>query len=400
MPRNDKTTFVHIQERFQTRARVLYYARLALMATGLAILVVPAWYQALAQVIPYPAYWYLFLLAYHVASYLWVDKKHAETVVFISLCLDVLALVYLVVATGGMKSPLMPTQLVLTMLFALLYPSPLAIVPPLLALPVVAKIDQIVGLQTLPGDLLLIVWYCALNVAVVYTVVYLEGRERQALKEVIRLQRQRRKDALDDQRTHIAREIHDGVGAALSGVLLQAEYLNVQTRGTPLADEVAELRSAAGEGMEELRRAVSILHREFQLTIAIPDYVDDFASRQRLQAKAEVRGAELPLNAEKQLATFRIVQEALANIAKHAKAKTVDVVLEFGSDRMTLTIRDDGVGFEPGQVKSGHYGLRNMRDRATKVGGMFDIDSIPGKGTTLELSLLAEPTAMVTVGQF
>lgn len=383
----DQTVFHHVQERFATRARVLFYARLALMAIGLGVLVVPAWRLSLGIRLPEGAYWYLLVLGYQVASYLWVGRRYARAVIFASLCLDLLVNLYLVAATGGVKSPLMTTQLVFTMLFALLYPSPLAIIPPLLTLPLMAKIDQILGTQSLPGDLLLLLWYTALNITVVYVVVYLEGRERGAFQEVVRLQRQRREAALDSERTRIAREIHDSVGAALSGVMLQAEFLLGQVEGETVRAELEELRESASEGMEELRRAVSIMRHEFQLVPSVTDYLRAFGSRHHIETACEVEGMERDLDPERQLVVFRILQEALANVARHSAAGKAAVRLVFAERRVALAVSDDGKGFEAERGVAGHYGLRNMSERAAKAGGTVEIHSAPGQGTRIELEL-------------
>ena len=289
---SDPTVFRHALERFETRARALFYARLALMSIGLVALAVPAWHRALNIPMPSGVYAYLLILGYQVASYLWVGRRFARAVIFASLCLDLLVFLYLVAASGGIKSPLMPTQLVFTMLFALLYPSPLAIIPPLLTLPMVVKLDQILGTQTLPGDLLLLLWYSALNVTVVYVMVYLEGRERSAFQQVVELQHHRRESALSQERTRIAREIHDSVGAALSGVLLQVEYM-IPQRGEPRSSRPSSRSFArrAAQGIDELRRAVSVMRHEFNLGAAALDYVEGFGQRHHLQARCEYRGA-------------------------------------------------------------------------------------------------------------
>ena len=391
----DQTVHGHARERFRARARALFYARLALMAIGLGVLVVPAWHEALSVSPPLGVYGYLVLLACHVLSYLWIDRPHARTVVFVTLCLDLLALLYLVAASGGLKSPLMPAQLVFTMLFALLFPSPLHLIPPLLTLPVVAKVTQILGHHTLPRDLLVVLWYSALNVTVVYVMVYLEGRERASFQEVVRLQRQRRRDALEAERARIAREIHDSVGAALSGVILQAEYLASSDLDDEVRAEVTELREAACEGMEELRRAVSMMRHDFQLIQAVSEYVATFDQRHPLEATITVHGMEpLDLDPERQLVLFRAAQEALANVARHAACQRVEVELTFDDEQARLEVRDDGRGFDPAAVPAGHYGLRNIRERVGKVGGEAKVESTAGEGTkvVVEVPLVKEPS--------
>ncbi|MBW2734223.1 MAG: sensor histidine kinase [Deltaproteobacteria bacterium] len=379
--------FGHAQDRFQTRARALIYARLALMAIGLLVLSVAQLRRGLGITLPGGAYFYLGLLLLHAASYLWIGRAKAHIVIFVSLCVDLLVLLYLIIASGGIHSPLMAVQLVFTMLFTLLFPRPLAIIPPVLTLPILATVTQVLGTQRMFADLLLVLWYTALNLTVVYVVVYLEARERAAFDEVLRLQRLQRHQALVTERTRIAREIHDGVGAALSGILLQAEYLAGEVVEEGLVEEVAELREAAIEGMDELRRAVSMLHTEFELSSAIPDYSQAFAQRHRLEVDVEVSGLEPSLSPEAQLALFRILQEALSNALRHSKAKKVMVSVVFERTHVTLTVVDDGKGFDPAEQTPGHYGLRSMRERSSRVGGEVSIDSSPGEGARIEARL-------------
>jgi signal transduction histidine kinase len=390
-PAVDPTIHRHALERFETRARALFYARLALMSVGLGALAVPPWHRSLNIPMPFGVYAYLLILGYQVASYVWVGRRHARAVIFASLCLDLLVFLALVAASGGIKSPLMPTQLVFTMLFALLYPTPLAIIPPLLTLPVLAKLDQILGTQTLPGDLLLLLWFSALNVTVVYVMVYLEGRERSAFQQVVELQHHRRESALVTERTRIAREIHDSVGAALSGVLLQAEYLIPRAGSGELRAELDELRETAAQGMDELRRAVSVMRHEFNLSASAADYVQAFGQRHHLTARCEIEGLEPDLPPELQLVLFRVLQEALSNVARHAAAAHVEVRFRFAEDRASLEVRDDGQGFEPTSVQAGHYGLRNMSERASRLGGTLRLTSSPGQGTRLEVEVPLRP---------
>ena len=389
----EHTIHGHTRERFEVRAQALFYARLALMAIGLGVLLVPAWHQALNITLPVGVYFYLLILGYQVGSYLLVGRKGARPVLFVTLCLDLLVILYLVAGTGGLKSPLMPAQLVFTMLFALLFPSPLYLIPPLLTLPVMAKIDQILGTQTAPADLLVVLWYSALNVTVVYVMVYLEMRERQAFREVVQLHRQRRLAALEQERSRIAREIHDSVGAALSGVILQSEYLASRVEDPGVKEEMTELRAAASEGMEELRRAVSLMRKDFQLAPALGDLVSVMRQRHRLDVELECAGREpAELDPERQLVLFRIAQEALTNMARHAHSPGALVTLEFRADRVVLEVQDKGRGFDPTEVSAGHYGLRNMSERAVRVGGALEVTSAAGQGTTVRAEVPLEIT--------
>jgi signal transduction histidine kinase len=220
-----------------------------------------------------------------------------------------------------------------------------------------------------------------LNNIVLYVVVYLEGREESGFAEVLRLQRQRRRAELAEQRARLAREIHDGLGAALSSVLMQAEYLKQVTTDDNVRHELAEMRSAAEEGMEELRRAVSMMRDDFELVPALEDWAAQFSSRNRMAVRFD--GMRLPgdLSPEAQLALFRVMQEALTNAARHAGAQSVEIEVRARPGAVRLAVHDDGRGFEPDAVPAGHYGLRNMRERLARLGGALELRSRPGEGT-------------------
>ena len=155
----------------------------------------------------------------------------------------------------------------------------------------------------------------------------------------------------------------------------------------PLREEVSEIRDAAATGMAELRRAVSMLHDEFELATAIPDYVDAYAQRHHLAASCSVEGSEPRIAPERQLALFRILQEALSNVGRHANATRLTVQLRFGRAGIELSVADDGAGFVVDEVGGGHYGLRSMRERAERVGGSVDVTSAPGEGTRVAIAV-------------
>jgi signal transduction histidine kinase len=92
-------------------------------------------------------------------------------------------------------------------------------------------------------------------------------------------------------------------------------------------------------------------------------------------------------------AIYRVAQEALNNVVKHAHADEVGIRLEDGADKITLEVRDDGVGFDPRQEHPGHLGLRSMQERAARLGSALDIESDVGRGTLIRVGLIAAGTA-------
>jgi two-component system sensor histidine kinase DegS len=379
------------QDRFVARARALFYARLMFLTLGLLILAVPEWSGYFGLGSPFALAGYLTMLLYGVANYLVIDHpKAGRYVTYVTLCFDLLFMVFVVVkpqSGGGLQSPLLATQLLFTTLFVILFPRPLAILPPLLALPITTQLDLLLYRHVTAVELLTVLWYSGLNFIVVYVVVYLNERETAAHREVVALQGDLKELAVVEERNRMARDIHDGLGATLSSLIIQSEYLLQLAQEDTLRREISELKGSAEEAIEELRRSLQMMREDFELDRGLGDYVKTFGERTQLTIGFEAQGPQARLPSDVQLALFRILQECLANAAKHARAGRIDVRLEYTRTSVHLSVRDDGCGFDPSATRHGHYGLRNMRERAMKLGGELALESAPGRGTCLLLSL-------------
>lgn len=373
------------------RARALFYARLALLFIGLGILVVPAWKDFFEIETLRGLVVYMVMVAYSAVNYVVLDTpKLGARLTFVSLCMDLIVLVYLVVVSGGLQSPLLPTQLLFTTLFVMLFPRPLAVIPPLLTFPVVAKIQEILSEGWFTSqDLFLLIWYSAINCVIVYVMVYLNTREETKHREILRLQRSLKDYAVTQERTRLAREIHDGLGGTLSSLIIQAEYLQSLASDDSLRSEIGELKSSAEESIEELRRSLTMMRDDFDLVRGVEDACRKFEARTPgLAIGFHREGNELPVSPEAALTVFRVLQESLANVAKHARASRVEVTLRFDGDACSLLVADDGQGFDTGKSSPvGHYGLLNIRERAQRIGGTASVASSPGQGTRVSLSV-------------
>ncbi len=384
------------QDRFVARARALFYARMMFLTLGLLILAVPAWSGYFGLTGPFAFVGYFAMLLYSVANLLVIDHpKAGRWVTYITLCLDVALSVVLIVKPhvgGGLQSPLLATQLLFTTLFAILYPKPLAILPPLLALPITTRLDLLLNRSVTAVDLLTLLWYLALNFIIVYVLVYLNEREAAAHREVVSLQGDLKELAVVEERNRLAREIHDGLGASLSSMIIQSEYILNLAREEGLRAEIHELKLTAEESIEELRRNLRMMREDFELAQGLEDYAKTFRERTGLDIRFERTGLQRKLSPDAQLALFRILQESLSNAVKHAEAQGVQVRLDFSEDRVHLVVRDDGKGFDPSRTPRGHYGLLNMRERAMKLGGQLIVDSSPGAGAQVAFSLPCPPS--------
>lgn len=391
-----------LKERFLTRATAVFFARLAFLVLGLGILLLPSWQRAFA--VNGGRGWLVLLAAAAssgICQALASHRVQGRRVMFVTLLVDLSILLILVARSGGIQSPAMPAQLLFTIFFALLFPNPVAILPPLLMLPAAILLGQL-GLPqghkpALAADVLHLAWLAALNGVAVYVMVYLTSREEKQNREILELEQSLGKMALVEERNRLARDIHDGLGASLSGVIIQAEYLvNLTKKDPDLQAEVKELKVGAEEAIDEVRRAVSMWRDDFLLVPQLENMCSTYIARHKLPIELVVDGVPFDCAEEQELTIFRILQECLTNIAKHAHPTRVRVVVHFSHDRISLDIVDDGKGFDVTKTPKNHYGLINMKERARKANGEVGINSEPGKGTAVHLSVKPLPRVRAT----
>jgi two-component system sensor histidine kinase DegS len=380
-----------LQERFATRARALFYARMMFLTLGLCILGVPIWRNYFGFG-PLAFGGYFFMLLYSVANYLVLGQEPVDRFfTYVTLCLDLVVMIIVVSKpheAGGLANPLLATQLLFTTLFALLFPKPLAVLPPLLALPITARLDQLLDRNPTAVEVLTLMWYLGLNFIIIYVLVYLNERELAAHREVVQLESELKDLAVVEERNRLAREIHDGLGANLSSLIIQSEYVVQIAHDEAVKREVRELKQTAEEAIEELRRSLHMMREDFDLGFGLEDYVKTFGERTQLDVAFTKSGTlQRRLPPETSLALFRVLQELLSNAAKHAQNSRVEVKLDFGPERISLGVKDAGPGFDPTASKPGHYGLTNLKERAIKVGAEVTVDAKLGHGAHIVFSV-------------
>ena len=202
----------------------------------------------------------------------------------------------------------------------------------------------------------------------------------------------------ESERRAIARELHDSVGQALTAVRLHLTLLGTMAKdGSEKAGErrAAVLEQTIGmtdETLEEVRRAVMRLGPaildEIGLAEALERTCDDFAERTGLAVERDIDAGGAPLSHGLEGALYRIAQEALTNVARHAEASAVSVELGAEGDAIRLVVEDDGKGFVPGSAETSRgNGLSGMRERAELSGGSLVVTSAPGRGARLVVTL-------------
>jgi signal transduction histidine kinase len=193
--------------------------------------------------------------------------------------------------------------------------------------------------------------------------------------------------AVAEERARVAREIHDGLAQYLFAVSTHASMLE---SGAPLGETLPKLKEAAAAAQQEARFAVLALSSASgtaPFDAALRRYVEFLTADGALEVDVEIDPAIL-LAPDEQIEVFRIVQEGLANVRRHAGARRAEVWIGQRLGRRIVSVRDDGVGFD-GAGKPAGQGLKNMRLRAETIDGGFTLRSRPGRGTALEVVLRA-----------
>ena len=198
----------------------------------------------------------------------------------------------------------------------------------------------------------------------------------------------------EDERRAIARELHDSAGQALTAIRIHLQLLGESLpEASPMRPLVAQTVGMTDETLEEIRRAVRMLGPaildEIGLARALERYCDDFAERSRALVRFSVDLGDAPLSAAVESACYRIAQESLTNVAKHAAAARVSVRLAREGDLVVLEIEDDGRGFTPSEAGGDGRGLTGMRERTELLGGSLRVVSEAGAGTRVRAELPA-----------
>ncbi|KAB8140100.1 YHS domain-containing protein [Chloroflexia bacterium SDU3-3] len=197
--------------------------------------------------------------------------------------------------------------------------------------------------------------------------------------------------AQEAERSRLARELHDDIVQRLIALGHSVERAGRLMERSPdhAAEQLRETRASVTALVDDLRGIIGDLRppalEELGLLPAAQLLIQRHPA-QGVEASVAQQGAARRLAPQSELAVFRIVQEAWANIARHARASRVEIRLRYATDGLHLTIVDDGQGFTPPAPDSaaeGHWGLRGMRERAELTGGTLDVRSQPGQGTAL-----------------
>jgi nitrate/nitrite-specific signal transduction histidine kinase len=216
------------------------------------------------------------------------------------------------------------------------------------------------------------------------------GQQIGVAVENAHLYEQAEQTAILVERSRLARELHDAVTQTLFSANLIADVLPRIWKRNPEVgmQNLEELRQLTHGALAEMRtlllemRPETLQHSD--LKALLTQLADAFIGRVRVPVSLDIQGSYEPSHDVK-LVFYRVAQEALNNIAKHSGARRVEIHLECQPGQLSLCIKDDGLGFDPGSLPPGHMGIAIMRERASSIGASLQIESQVGQGTTVEL---------------
>jgi len=197
--------------------------------------------------------------------------------------------------------------------------------------------------------------------------------------------------AREDERSRLARELHDELGGLLTAAKLDVARMRSRLIGAPpeVLERMMHLVKTLDEGIALKRRIIEDLRpsslNNLGLKAALEILCTEFAERSELDVRTDIE--ELPLDDAGKLTTYRLVQEALTNVAKYASASTVHVGVAAHGGWAIIAVRDDGIGFDPNAARVAAHGLAGMRFRVQSARGQLKIKSRPGQGTTIQARL-------------
>jgi signal transduction histidine kinase len=202
-------------------------------------------------------------------------------------------------------------------------------------------------------------------------------------------------EAQEGERANLARELHDGAGQSLTSLLIRLKILQKKTEPAEIEKETGQLCDMVSETIDQIRGLAYQLRpstlEQFGLSVALRTLCEEMLPPVGIQCNYQTNAGELQLPFEVETTLYRIAQECLNNIVRHAAAERTTVELRALPYAIAMRIEDDGRGFDPKQVRhegrQNRFGLLNMQERAEMLHGFFSIESAAGAGTAVNVRI-------------
>ncbi|HXW53524.1 MAG TPA: sensor histidine kinase, partial [Myxococcota bacterium] len=207
-------------------------------------------------------------------------------------------------------------------------------------------------------------------------------------RSMVALEKKLKNLAVVEERQRMAREFHDGVGAKMASIVMQCDYIHLmQAEDARLHQEISEIKESAIESIDDMRRSISFLNGDFAIAEQIDLMIEKMMNRHHINIQKNNIDLLQRLSAPQQIACCRIIQEALTNVLKHARAQAVNVTVEKSDAYLSVAIIDDGMGFDPNARTGQQFGIKNMKARAKLIGAQLACYSKPTEGTKIVLEI-------------
>ncbi|MFZ5646636.1 MAG: sensor histidine kinase [Bacillota bacterium] len=206
--------------------------------------------------------------------------------------------------------------------------------------------------------------------------------------------------AQEEERRRVARDIHDGPAQLMANIVMRAEFCLklMDIDHNKVREELQALQQLVRQSLQDVRKIIFDLRPmvldDLGLVPAVKRYVEEFQAQYGIPVEVMVKGSARRFSIAAEVALFRIVQECLSNIRKHAKASHIMIKMEILTGKFNLVIKDNGIGFNmellkvPGKKEC--FGILGMRERTQILNGEFNVSSSPGQGTSISISVPVE----------
>lgn len=242
------------------------------------------------------------------------------------------------------------------------------------------------------------VFLLAFIIAIISFVVQYKNKKRESVTQLQQQQVLHQKELLATQieiqtqtMQHIGREIHDNVGQKLTLASLYTQQLAFENEALPINDKITGIGELINDALEELRHLSKSLTDNHidtnDIAVLLKEEFAKIEVLKKYKLKLAVGLEPIPLNYQTKSLLLRVVQEFIQNSIKHAACQTISVALVKNGDEFTLTLSDDGKGFDPEKLNSRGIGLSNMKKRIALIGGSYHMESKEGNGTVLTIKI-------------
>jgi two-component system sensor histidine kinase DegS len=303
-----------------------------------------------------------------ITYYYKTNKRISRWLNFFVLIFDIFANLFLA-RLGFLLSPLILIHPLFSACFLLLFHNIWILLVPFLILPLAMALTLITYPTANILELLgLVALNYGLDILVVFLINHSHGYEQKLAQEMVDIEKKLKELAILKERQRISKEFHDGLGANLTSIIMQCDYLN--RTGFNL-ETLAQIKESAIESIDDMRRSIAFLNGHFDIVEQTKIMLERIQDRHRISTS--YLGLEIleALNYEQQISLCRIIQEGLTNALKHAQASKISLIVQKTHNFIEIFITDNGIGFT--NKKLG-FGLKNMSERIEQLGGTFSFE--------------------------